>query len=947
MTEGRRLRIANRLAWTIVVLAAMFAPQFGTSLVAAATAEVGRHYEQGLRRLTAGDIATAIVELNKALRIDPDHVPSRLLIGRAYVSAGDGASAEDSLERARDLGASDEQSLIPLARAYLLQRKYSVLLETVLSGRGVPELEGRILVMRGMAFLGVRRLAEAERAFGDAAALLPDSPEPLLGLARLALERGLSDEADRLVDDALARVPSDAEALYMKGEVDRVRGDMDGALAFYDRAIEDDKRHVQARQARAQVLLEIGRLEDARIAVDELRETSPFDPELAYVQAKILREIGDDGGANAALNEASYILSNYDETDYAADPRNLYLAANVNYLLGYHEDAEPFARDYFRLRPDDPAIRRLLARLFVANGRGAEATQLLRPLRRANPDDPDILALVGQAATIEGRHEVAIPLLERALQLAPDDVSILGRLGYGRVAAGDIERGLNDLEDVMARDPRETDLGHSLAKLLLDGKEFTRATEVAYKLIDRAPRNPVFHNLVGAAALGLEDVDAARAAFEAALAVEPTHVPAMTNLARIEIRLGNDEAARNHLVAIHQSNPDDIEPMLELARLAEQDRRFDDAIRWLEMAVQAESSDIALPVRLIDFYIRNGYVDDAVAVARTLELADDTSLEVIEAVGNAELAAGNRRQAAAAFRRAAVQAGASPRLLVRAGRNQLAAGDEAGAERTLEGALRLDPERVDAHALLAELDARRGRTSVAMRRIALIRRSDPESPLSDRLEGDMMMANNLFAAAVLAYETAFRKEPSSDLLVRLFKAQRSASPGDIPVDRLEAWIADHPDSFDVVRVLGDAYVGLGRLDEALVLHERLVSAGRVDADILNNLASLYGQRQDPRALRYADMAHELAPGSADVLDTYGWLLVQNGEAERGLAMLREANARSTGNPDIRYHIAYALNALGRTNEARAVLETLFEMAGPDPLPDGARDLLHEIARSGK
>jgi len=472
MSIGRRSRIARRLAGVIVVLASLFTPQFGSTPAAATTTEIGRYYEDGLRRLEAGDISGAITDLKNALRIDPDHVPSRLLIGRAYVSVGDGASAEDSLERARDLGASDEQSLIPLARAYLLQQKCDVLLDAVLSGRGVPELEGQILVVRGLAHLGLRRLAEAERTFNAATELLPDSADPLTGLARLALERGRVDDADRFADDALDLVPADAEALYMKGEVDRVREDFEDALAFYDRAIESNVRHVPARRARTRVLLKLGRLEDARTAVEELREISPFDPEAAYFQARILRQLGDETGASAALNDAAFILSNYDETDYAADPMNLFLAASVNFLLRHHEAAEPFARDYFRLRLDDPDGRRLLAELFVAKGRGAEAAQLLKPLRRKNPDDPDILALIGQAATIEGRHDVAIPLLERALELAPDDVSILGRLTYGRVAAGDIETGLDDLENVMARDPRETELGLSLARLLLERKEF-------------------------------------------------------------------------------------------------------------------------------------------------------------------------------------------------------------------------------------------------------------------------------------------------------------------------------------------------------------------------------------------------------------------------------------------------------------------------------------------
>ena len=52
-----------------------------------------------------------------------------------------------------------------------------------------------------------------------------------------------------------------------------------------------------------------------------------------------------------------------------------------------------------------------------------------------------------------------------------------------------------------------------------------------------------------------------------------------------------------------------------------------------------------------------------------------------------------------------------------------------------------------------------------------------------------------------------------------------------------------------------------------------------------------------------------------MLDTCGWILTQNDEPENGLALLREAFARSSTNPEVRYHIGVALRILGRDQEA--------------------------------
>ena len=93
---------------------------------------------------------------------------------------------------------------------------------------------------------------------------------------------------------------------------------------------------------------------------------------------------------------------------------------------------------------------------------------------------------------------------------------------------------------------------------------------------------------------------------------------------------------------------------------------------------------------------------------------------------------------------------------------------------------------------------------------------------------------------------------------------------------------------------------------------------------LNNIAWLYQEEGIPGGIKYAERAHELAPERPEITDTLGWLLVQNGEVNRGLVLLQEARVKAPHIPDIHYHMAVALYKSGRTAEARKELDRLLK-----------------------
>ena len=70
--------------------------------------------------------------------------------------------------------------------------------------------------------------------------------------------------------------------------------------------------------------------------------------------------------------------------------------------------------------------------------------------------------------------------------------------------------------------------------------------------------------------------------------------------------------------------------------------------------------------------------------------------------------------------------------------------------------------------------------------------------------------------------------------------------------------------------------------------------------------------------------------------------MQRGDAERGLVLLRQAFTRAADSPEVRYHLAVALNLTGRAKEARDELEKALEIGGEFDGVKDARLLLRKL-----
>lgn len=166
--------------------------------------------------------------------------------------------------------------------------------------------------------------------------------------------------------------------------------------------------------------------------------------------------------------------------------------------------------------------------------------------------------------------------------------------------------------------------------------------------------------------------------------------------------------------------------------------------------------------------------------------------------------------------------------------------------------------------------------------------------------------------------------------------------GDQPLPTaLSKWLTENPEDFGVRMLLAEAYAGSSLNTEAANEYEVLLRQEWEDPAIHNNLAWIYMQQGDPRALEQAEMAHDLAPDDASINDTLGWILVAEGRVREGLNRLSDAHLLVPGDASIAYHFAFTLAQMGEEADAKAVLGQIIDR-NDGPVEGEAAALLREL-----
>ena len=420
------------------------------------------------------------------------------------------------------------------------------------------------------------------------------------------------------------------------------------------------------------------------------------------------------------------------------------------------------------------------------------------------------------------------------------------------------------------------------------------------------------------------------------------------------LRYGPQPVAIGELGSLLQQSPDRARTLAMLGIVAREHPEDEELLR-LHMRLAASWEDweqlasatgmlLALGVRETEVALQRSEaverLEGAVAALAVLEAAEDGP--AIE-----------RRRGELAFTAGDYQ-GALPHL-----RAALVALPDDGLLRYLLGEIALSEGRLDDAAehflvlrglpgmdelgdlTLARVDRARGDLESALRRFSAITRDD------------LFLQAQLSAAMV---EAQLREV--EDAMFRLDMLERTR-PGDLDLIQreraailtdarqyeqaralLESLLVSAPQDPNLRYALALVAAGSGSTDEAIALLEGLHLETPGVPDIMNALGYTLADagRELPRALELIEAAHALAPDSAAILDSLGWVHFRLGDAATARGYLEQALAISE-DPEIAAHLAEVLWSLGETVAATEVLDRALAVDPDHSVLLGTRERL--------
>jgi putative PEP-CTERM system TPR-repeat lipoprotein len=497
--------------------------------------------------------------------------------------------------------------------------------------------------------------------------------------------------------------------------------------------------------------------------------------------------------------------------------------------------------------------------------------------------------------------------------------------------------------------PQTTEQGHSISTLesfqqaekslkrsnylevlnLIKQNKLEEAQNKTTSLLKQYPNEADYYNLKALLETVKKDTTAAQQSYEKAITLEPNNILAHLGSAKLFLENGQLDKAKEYANKALAINDKSINAYLLLADVANKQKDNPEVEKVLLTAQEKVKGDIKAEVEVIKnlgkFYGSQKQPEKILALTEDLDKRYPNNSMALNLLAQAQIINNKKPLAEQTLLKLINQEkqDIGDRLLLARLLSEHPDKDKETLALLDETAL-IKPENPEALVFKAAYLIKLKRNQDALELADKIDKQFPKLVLGKLLKGDVYLAEKNLDKATDKYQQAYKLQPNDKVLFTLADLMNSQKKQPEAIKLLSDALEKNKKNVAIHFKLATIYQQQNDLKQAEAHYIAMLTEQADNVLALNNLAFLYSQQNDPRALELAKKAYEKAPESAAILDTYGYILIKQGQPKEGLPILEKAATLAPKANDIQFHLAEAYIANDNTQKAIEILEPIVK-----------------------
>lgn len=500
------------------------------------------HFINGSIAEAKGDFATAVLEFQDALNLDPS-AGVYYALGKNYYNLNKLSLAIQNSRKAVELNPNQIEYFVLLSNVYSTAKQFDSAAETLENALQLDSTDVELYYKLARLYESSKPLKAIE-TYEKVIAIIGPDWNVLIRVAELYEKLGNLDAAVSSIEKLISLDPANVSLQKILIDFYQKSNKPDNALEVVNDILELTPDDLDARERKAQILIS---QEKWDLAADEYnyilkQKNVPLEIKVRIGASYFNRSLKDS--SLTKVTKEFFQTIDKDTLDWQV---KMFLGA-----VAINEKRDSAAIEYFKVTTDlarwnvDAWIR--LGGLYFDNKKYEEAVKVMDEAIELFPDDFTINLILGLSLAQLDKHSEAKPYLKKSVELNPNDLNSLSSYAYTLSQLKENDLAINYLKQALTIKPDDVNLLGTLGLIYDAMKMWTECDSVYERALQIDSQNALVNNnfAYSLSERGERLKDALTMA-EIAIAADPNNTSYLDTIGWVYFKLGNYSEAKDNL----------------------------------------------------------------------------------------------------------------------------------------------------------------------------------------------------------------------------------------------------------------------------------------------------------------------------------------------------------------------------------------------------------------